>query len=118
MNAFILGFNQEILIQNNLTAEDAIILRSMIEIIDGSISNLYKGYTWIKLDDLLGRIPIVGKRRFVQMRIAYYVKIGLIQKIVIHALNGKKGTFHMIKLLPKLNSLEEQVNHENTNRRE
>lgn len=107
MKLVILGFQQKKLIENNLIAEDAIILRTLKDMVASSRMEKEEDYTWIKLDYLISQIPIVGKKRFIQMRLSYYEKIGLIEKKVIHSFRGQKGSFHIIKLLPKLDLLED-----------
>lgn len=109
MNEFILGFKQKKLIESNLSIDDAVILRALSDIVKTSMHKPHQGFTWVRLDYLMDLIPIVGKKRFIQMRIAHFVKLGLIKKRVIHYYNGQKGTYHMIKLLPLLETLTDQV---------
>lgn len=107
MKLVIFGFQQKRLVDNELIAEDAIILRTLKDMVSSSRMEKQDDFTWVKLDYLVDQIPIVGKKRFIQMRLAYYEKIGLIEKKVIHNFRGQKGSFHMIKLLPKLDALED-----------
>jgi len=107
MKFSILGFQQERMLEYDLLAEDAIILRTIKDMIASSRMQKYGDFSWIKLDYFCEQIPLVGKKRFIQKRLSYYVEIGLIEKVVIHEFKGQKGTFHFIKLLPKLDDFED-----------
>lgn len=107
MKYSILGFQQEKMLEHNLIAEDAIILRTIKDMIASSRMQKYGDFSWIKLDYFCDQIPLVGKKRFIQKRLSCYMEIGLIDKMVIYEYRGQKGTFHFIKLLPKLDDFED-----------
>ena len=74
----ILGFKQEKLIENNLSTEDALILRTIKDMYSSSgmefITENNVRYMWMNYTYLLRQLPIVGSKRNLMRRIEFYGK--------------------------------------------
>lgn len=111
MKYTILGFQQKKLIENNLTVEDAFILRTIKDMY-ASASMEFKTienekYMWINYSYLLEQIPIVGEKRNLMRRIEKYGSELLIVRKIEFQRNKTKGKFSYIKPTEKLDSLED-----------
>lgn len=111
MKYTILGFQQKKLIENNLTVEDAFILRTIKDMY-ASASMEFKTienekYMWINYSYLLEQIPIVGEKRNLMRRIEKYGSDLLIVRKLEFSRNAIKGKFSYIKPTEKLDSLED-----------
>lgn len=111
MKYTILGFQQKKLIENNLTVEDAFILRTIKDMY-ASASMEFKTienekYMWINYSYLLEQIPIVGEKRNLMRRIEKYGSDLLIVRKLEFSRNNAKGKFSYIKPTEKLDSLED-----------
>ncbi len=111
MKYTILGFQQKKLIENNLTVEDAFILRTIKDMY-ASASMEFKTienekYMWINYSYLVEQIPIVGEKRNLMRRIEKYGSDLLIVRKLEFSRNNIKGKFSYIKPTEKLDSLED-----------
>ena len=107
----VLGFQQEKLIENGLSMEDAFILRTVKDMYS-SASMEFKDfdgikYMWINYTYLMNQIPIVGKKRYLMGRIEAYGKDHLLLRVLEKQRKGQKGNFSYIAPTEKLDSLQD-----------
>ena len=111
MKYTILGFQQTKLIENNLTIEDAFILRVIKDMFSSATMEFkeFEGtnYMWVNYTYLLSQIPIVGSKRNLKRRIEIYGKELLILRVLKNVRNGVKGSFAYIAPTEKLDLLQD-----------
>lgn len=111
MKYTILGFQQQKLIDNNLSVEDAFVLRTIKDMY-GSASMEFKNigdtkYMWINYSYLLEQIPIVGTKRNLMRKIEKYGNDLLLLRVLENERKGVKGNYSYIVITKKLDSLED-----------
>lgn len=111
MKYTILGFQQEKLIENNLSIEDAFILRTIKDMYSSATMEFkdFSGikYMWINYTYLLEQIPIVGSKRNLKRKIELYGKDFLLLRTLTNVRKGKKGNFSYISPTAKLDGLQD-----------
>lgn len=107
----ILGFKQEKLIENNLSTEDALILRTIKDMYSSSgmefITENNVRYMWMNYTYLLRQLPIVGSKRNLMRRIEFYGKELFLLRVLKKEKRGIKGNFSYISPTEKLDSLQD-----------
>ena len=111
MKYSILGFQQNKLIANKLTVEDAFILRTIKDMYSTSSMDFkdFEGikYMWINYTYLLAQVPIVGSKRNLMRKIEQYGKDLFILRILEKSRNGKRGNYSYITPTKKLDELQD-----------
>ena len=111
MKYTILGFQQEKLIANKLTVEDAFVLR-VIKDMFSSASMEFKEFNgvkfmWVNYTYLLEQVPIIGSKRNLMRKIERYGNDFLLLRKLQNDKNGKKGNFSYIAPTKNLDSLQD-----------
>jgi len=111
MKYTILGFQQEKLIENKLSVEDAFILRTIKDMYSSATMEFkdFDGvkYMWINYTYLLEQIPIIGTKRNLKRKIEMYGKDLLLLRNLTNVRKGKKGNFSYISPTAKLDALQD-----------
>lgn len=111
MKYTILGFQQEKLIENNLSVEDAFILRTIKDMYSSATMEFkdFNGikFMWINYTYLLEQIPIVGSKRNLMRKIELYGKEYLLLRTLTNERKGKKGNYSYISPTAKLDELQD-----------
>jgi len=111
MKYTILGFQQEKLIENKLSIEDAFILRTIKDMYSSATMEFkdFSGikFMWINYTYLLEQIPIVGSKRNLKRKIELYGKDFLLLRTLTNVRKGKKGNFSYISPTAKLDGLQD-----------
>jgi len=107
----ILGFQQEKLIENKLSIEDAFILRTIKDMYSSATMEFkdFDGikYMWINYTYLLEQIPIVGSKRNLKRKIELYGKEFLLLRELEKVRKGQRGNFSYISPTAKLDGLQD-----------
>ena len=111
MKYTVLGFQQQKLIDNELTIEDALILRVIKDMYSSnrmdSIIKDNKRYIWINHKYLLEQIPIIGSLSKLKRSLKKLSEKDLLETVLINSKKGVAGKFSYIKHTSKLDTLED-----------
>ena len=111
MKYTVLGFQQQKLIENDLTVEDALLLRTITDMYSSdrmdSIIKDEKRYIWINQTYLLEQIPILGSISKLKRMLNKLCDDGLLENVLITNKKGTAGRFYYIKYTEKLDNLED-----------
>jgi len=109
MKYTVLGFQQNKLIENNLSLEDALLLRTIKDMYSSdsmeSLINESKRYIWVNQSYLLQQIPIIGSMSKLKRMLTKLCDDGFLESIVITNKKGIAGRFYYVKHTQKMDSL-------------
>lgn len=111
MKYTVLGFQQQKLLDNKLTLEDAFILSVIKDMYSSdrmeSIIQDGKRYVWINQSYILEQIPILGSMSKLKRMLKRLCDDGFLESILITNKKGVAGRFYYVKYTSKLNDLED-----------